>query len=123
LLSTAVEQRAALYSPHNGVHGIFASKIEKLARMEIIAKERELWRFKSATSFNDIMSLKVVEEFIKRDLQSQFGASNENQDENFKMFYKFFIGTRMYRNYKGTHLRSLFSEEVFFSMPLLTLTF
>jgi hypothetical protein len=55
------------------------------------------------TEFNPIMSLNVLEDFVKKDLQSQFGNDDLTSVENFKRFYKFLIGTRMYRNYEGTH--------------------
>jgi hypothetical protein len=84
-----------------------------LAKIETRARERAIWK-NSETNFNDIMNLKVVEDFIRRDLQSQFGSDNSKSNENFKIFYKFFIGTRLYRKYEGTHSHlHWIPEEVF----------
>jgi hypothetical protein len=105
LLSSTAAQRAEKYTARNGVYGFFAGKISALATIEMRERERTSSK-KSATEdteYHPIMSLKVLEDFVKRDLQSQFGNDDLKSVENFKRFYKFFIGMRMYRNYECIH--------------------
>jgi hypothetical protein len=100
LLSTSPSQRDSDYKTGSGVQSFFAKKNKELEKTESIDSMK-----KTATTarFNSIMTLKVLEDFIKMDLTSQLGKQNAEKNINFKRFYKFFIGTRLYGNYEGTH--------------------